>query len=30
MLPEDDPDQRVLDVVEQNIEWQAHERRGVV
>lgn len=30
MLPEDDPNQRVLDVVEQNIEWQAHERRGVV
>lgn len=30
MLPEDDPNQRVLDVVEQNVQWQAHERRGVV
>lgn len=30
MLPDDDPDQRVLDVVEQNVEWQARERRGVV
>lgn len=30
MLPEDDPNQRVLDVVEQNVQWQAYERRGVV
>lgn len=30
MLPEDDPNQQVLDVVEQNVQWQAHERRGVV
>ena len=30
MLPDDDPNQRVLDVVEQNIQWQARERRGVV
>lgn len=30
LLPEDDPNQRVLDVVEQNVEWQARERRGVV
>ena len=30
MLPEDDPKQRVLDVVEQNVQWQAYERRGVV
>ena len=30
VLPEDDPNQRVLDVVEQNIEWQAHEQRGMV
>ncbi len=30
ILPEDDPNQQVLDVVEQNIQWQAHERRGVV
>jgi hypothetical protein len=29
-LPEDDPNQRVLDVVEQNVQWQARERRGVV
>lgn len=29
-LPDDDPNQQVLDVVEQNIEWQAQERRGVV
>ena len=29
-LPEDDTSQRVLDVVEQNIQWQARERRGVV
>ena len=29
-LPEDDSKQRVLDVVEQNIQWQARERRGVV
>lgn len=29
-LPDDDPNQRVLDVVEQNVEWQARERRGVV
>lgn len=30
MLPENDPNQRVLDVVEQNVQWQEHERRGVV
>ena len=30
VLPEDDPNQRVLDVVEQNVQWQARERRGVV
>ena len=30
MLREDDPSQRVLDVVEQNVEWQARERRGGV
>ena len=30
MLPDDDQSQRVLDVVEQNIQWQARERRGVV
>jgi hypothetical protein len=30
ILPEDDPNQRVLDVVEQNVQWQARERRGVV
>ena len=30
VLPKDDPNQRVLDVVEQNIEWQAHEQRGMV
>jgi hypothetical protein len=30
LLPEDDPNQRVLDVVEQNVQWQARERRGVV
>ena len=29
-LPDDDQNHRVLDVVEQNIQWQAHERRGVV
>jgi hypothetical protein len=29
-LPDDDTNQRVLDVVEQNIQWQARERRGVV
>ena len=29
-LPDDNPNQRVLDVVEQNIQWQARERRGVV
>ncbi len=29
-LPDDDQSQRVLDVVEQNIQWQARERRGVV
>lgn len=29
-LPDDDANQRVLDVVEQNIQWQARERRGVV
>ena len=29
-LPDDDTSQRVLDVVEQNIQWQARERRGVV
>ena len=30
LLPEDDPNQRVLDVVEQNVQWQAREQRGVV
>lgn len=30
MLPDNDPNQRILDVVEQNVEWQARERRGVV
>lgn len=30
LLPEDDPNQQVLDVVEQNVQWQARERRGVV
>lgn len=30
MLPEDDSNQRVLDVVEQNVQWQAREQRGVV
>lgn len=30
MLPDDDPNQQVLDVVEQNVQWQAHEQRGVV
>lgn len=30
VLPEDDPNQRVLDVVEQNVEWQAQEQRGMV
>ena len=30
ILPEDDPSQRVLDVVEQNVQWQAREQRGVV
>jgi hypothetical protein len=30
LLPEDDPNQRVLDVVEQNVQWQARERRGVI
>lgn len=30
VLPDDDPNQRVLDVVEQNVEWQAHEQRGMV
>jgi hypothetical protein len=30
VLPEDDPNQQVLDVVEQNVEWQAHEQRGMV
>ena len=30
MVPEDDPNQRVLDVVEQNVQWQAREQRGVV
>jgi hypothetical protein len=29
-LPDDDPDHRVLDVVEQNVTWQAHEQREVV
>lgn len=29
-LPDDDTSHRVLDVVEQNIQWQARERRGVV
>jgi hypothetical protein len=30
MLPDDDQNQRVLDVVEQNVQWQAREKRGVV
>lgn len=30
VLPEDDPNQQVLDVVEQNVQWQAHEQRGMV
>lgn len=30
LLPDDDSNQRVLDVVEQNVQWQARERRGVV
>ncbi|MFP8888531.1 hypothetical protein ACLI4U_02025 [Natrialbaceae archaeon A-CW2] len=30
MLADDDQNQRVLDVVEQNVQWQARERRGVV
>ncbi|AFZ73777.1 hypothetical protein SAMN05443661_15314 [Natronobacterium gregoryi] len=30
VLPEDDSNQRVLDVVEQNVQWQAREQRGVV
>lgn len=30
MLPDDDPNQRLLNVVEKNIEWQARERRGMV
>jgi hypothetical protein len=30
ILPDDDPNQRVLDVVEQNVQWQAQERRGGV
>ncbi len=30
MLPEDDSSQRVLDVVEQNVKWQARQQRGVV
>lgn len=30
LLPDDDPNQQVLDVVEQNVQWQARERRGVV
>jgi hypothetical protein len=29
-LSDDDPNQRVLDVVEQNVQWQAREQRGVV
>jgi hypothetical protein len=29
-LPDDSTDQRVLDVVEQNIQWQAQDRRGIV
>jgi hypothetical protein len=29
-LPDDDANQRVLDVVEQNIQWQAQEHRGVI
>lgn len=29
-LPDDESNQRVLDVIEQNIQWQARERRGVV
>ncbi len=30
LLPEDDSNQRVLDVVEQNVQWQARQQRGVV
>jgi len=30
VLPEDDSNQQVLDVVEQNVEWQAHEQRGMI
>lgn len=30
VLPADDRNQQVLDVVEQNIQWQAREQRGVV
>ena len=30
LLPEDDSAQQVLDVVEQNVQWQAREQRGVV
>jgi hypothetical protein len=29
-LPDDDPAQRTLDVVKQNVEWQAHEQQEVV
>ncbi len=29
-LPDDDPNQRVLDVVEQNVQWKAREQRGVM
>jgi hypothetical protein len=29
-LPDESTDQRVLDVVEQNIQWQAQDRRGIV
>ncbi len=30
LLAEDDPNQRVLNVVEQNVQWQAHEQRGMI
>jgi len=30
MLPDDDTNQRVLDVVEKNVQWQAREQRGMI
>jgi hypothetical protein len=30
MLPDDDSNQRVLDVVEKNVQWQAREQRGMI